>query len=90
MTAFIWVEKTLGGVDILINSASATASVPIVGKVQATISRFIILLLKSQRALLTLLHCKRKPLTYCAKYFNTNMNGKNVTLECGSLLTIQG
>lgn len=53
MTAFIWVEKTLGGVDILINSASATASVPIVGKVQATISKFIILLLKSQRALLT-------------------------------------
>lgn len=66
MTAFIWVEKTLGGVDILINSASATASVPIVGKVQAKICRFIMLVLKRQRALLTLLHCNRQPLFYCA------------------------
>lgn len=32
VTAFIWVEKTLGGIDILINSASVTASVPIVGE----------------------------------------------------------
>lgn len=32
VSAFCWVEKNFGGVDILINSASTTAIAPIIGR----------------------------------------------------------
>lgn len=89
MTAFIWVEKTLGGVDILINSASATASVPIVGKVQATICRFSILFKKGQRALLLLSLLKDADLfLYLARFFKTNGESELMRVKGGRLVAM--